>query len=445
MTPLDTETRATIRLLFGAVCISFSAVFVKVLSVPPAVSAFYRLLFGGGFLLLYILATKRLLSKALTGLLAIFLAAAFFAADLWTWHRSIIYVGPGLATILANFQVFFLALAGVLFFGERWRWQLIVAIPMALLGLGMIVGFDWRMLTEQYRTGIWLGLLTAAFYAAFILSLRRTRTDGRQRSAVVDLALVSLFSAALLGIGATAAGDSLALSWSRDLGILLAYALVAQVFGWLPDRSIIYVGPGLATILANFQVFFLALAGVLFFGERWRWQLIVAIPMALLGLGMIVGFDWRMLTEQYRTGIWLGLLTAAFYAAFILSLRRTRTDGRQRSAVVDLALVSLFSAALLGIGATAAGDSLALSWSRDLGILLAYALVAQVFGWLLIAHSLAQVPASRVGLILLLQPLLAFVWDVLFFSRSIAPTELTGAVLTLLGIYLGMRKAPGAA
>lgn len=296
MTPLDTETRATIRLLFGAVCISFSAVFVKVLSVPPAVSAFYRLLFGGGFLLLYILATKRLLSKALTGLLAIFLAAAFFAADLWTWHRSIIYVGPGLATILANFQVFFLALAGVLFFGERWRWQLIVAIPMALLGLGMIVGFDWRMLTEQYRTGIWLGLLTAAFYAAFILSLRRTRTDGRQRSAVVDLALVSLFSAALLGIGATAAGDSLALSWSRDLGILLAYALVAQVFGWL-----------------------------------------------------------------------------------------------------------------------------------------------------LIAHSLAQVPASRVGLILLLQPLLAFVWDVLFFSRSIAPTELTGAVLTLLGIYLGMRKAPGAA
>ncbi|MFB3063956.1 MAG: EamA family transporter, partial [Gammaproteobacteria bacterium] len=61
------------------------------------------------------------------------------------------------------------------------------------------------------------------------------------------------------------------------------------------------------------------------------------------------------------------------------------------------------------------------------------------------AHSLAQVPASRVGLILLLQPLLAFVWDVLFFARSITPTELTGAVLTLLGIYLGMRKVRRAA
>ncbi len=287
---------ATIRLLTGAVFISFSAVFVKVLSVPPTVSAFYRVLFGGGFLLMYILATKRPLFSGLTGSLAIFLAAVFFSADLWTWHRSIIYVGPGLATMLANFQVFFLALAGVLFFGERWRWQLMVAIPMALLGLGMIVGFEWKILTEEYRTGVWLGLLTAVFYASYILSLRRTRTDGRQRSAVADLALVSLISAAVLGIGSTAAGDSLALSWSIDLGLLVAYALVAQVLGWL-----------------------------------------------------------------------------------------------------------------------------------------------------LIAHSLGQVPASRVGLILLLQPLLAFVWDVVFFSRSITPTELTGAVLTLLGIYLGMRKAPRSA
>ena len=73
---------ATIRLLTGAVCISFSAVFVKVLSVPPTVSAFYRLLFGGGFLLLYILATKRSLLRDLTGLLAIFLAAVFFAGGM---------------------------------------------------------------------------------------------------------------------------------------------------------------------------------------------------------------------------------------------------------------------------------------------------------------------------------------------------------------------------
>ncbi len=289
------DSKATLRLLVGAVFISFSAVFVKLLTVPPTVSAFYRVLFGGGILLLYVLATKKTLFQARAGLPAVILAAAFFAADLWAWHRSIIYVGPGLATMLGNFQVFFLALAGILFFGERWRWQLAVAIPLAMTGLALIVGFDWQVLSAEYRAGIWLGLLTALFYAGYILSLRRTRTDGQQRSAVADLALVSLISALFLGLGSFAAGDAL-LSFSP----------------------------------------------------------------------------------------------------------------------------------------------------ADLGIMLAYALVAQVIGWLLIAHALAQVPASRVGLVLLLQPLLAFVWDVLFFSRGVTPIELGGAVLVLLGIYLGMRKSPGA-
>src|SRR3546814_9021646 len=31
-----------------------------------------------------------------------------FAADLWLWHRSILLVGPGLATLLGNAQVFFM-------------------------------------------------------------------------------------------------------------------------------------------------------------------------------------------------------------------------------------------------------------------------------------------------------------------------------------------------
>ncbi|CAO0819763.1 hypothetical protein DFAR_1110033 [Desulfarculales bacterium] len=43
----------------------------------------------------------------------------FFALELTFWHRSIHLLGSGLATILAEFQVFFLAGFGALFFGER--------------------------------------------------------------------------------------------------------------------------------------------------------------------------------------------------------------------------------------------------------------------------------------------------------------------------------------
>jgi hypothetical protein len=39
----------------------------------------------------------------------------FFALDLFCWHASILHIGPGLATIIDNFQVFVLTTVGILF------------------------------------------------------------------------------------------------------------------------------------------------------------------------------------------------------------------------------------------------------------------------------------------------------------------------------------------
>ena len=209
---------------------------------------------------------------------------------------------------------------------------------------------------------------------------------------------------------------------------------------WAWHRSIWFVGPGLATLLANFQVFVLALAGVFLFRERMRLELVVAIPMAFAGLALIVGLDWDGLGSTYRWGIFYGLLTAVAYAAYILTLRRARVSAEGGSTVSDLAVASLFSAAALLPAIGLEGVSLAVPTMTDGALLVAYALVAQVLGWLLISSSLREVPASMVGLLLLLQPTLAFVWDVIFFDRDFGATEATGAALALFAIYLGSRK-----
>jgi len=47
---------------------------------------------------------------------------------------------------------------------------------------------------------------------------------------------------------------------------------------------------------------------------------------------------------------------------------------------------------------------------------------------------------SRAGVLLLLQPAGAFLWDVLIFGRPTTGRELVGAGLALLGIYLGGAK-----
>ena len=59
-------------------------------------------------------------------------------------------------------------------------------------------------------------------------------------------------------------------------------------------------------------------------------------------------------------------------------------------------------------------------------------------GWILITNALPKIRASLSGLILLLQPALAFVWDVLFFQRPTTPVNWLGVLVALVAIYLGM-------
>ena len=69
--------------------------------------------------------------------------------------------------------------------------------------------------------------------------------------------------------------------------------------------------------------------------------------------------------------------------------------------------------------------------------MLAYGILCHAMGWILISHGLVKVEASRAGLLLLLQPTLAFIWDGLFFARPTGIMDVSGALLALVAIYLG--------
>ena len=120
-----------IRLFAGAALISLSPVWVKLVTVSPTTSGFYRVLIGGGALAVFLLVTGRRLDLARRTWVILFLAAVFFSLDLWFWHRSIQYVGPGLATLLANFQVFVMMFAGVVVLRSAPTRLQLVAVPIA--------------------------------------------------------------------------------------------------------------------------------------------------------------------------------------------------------------------------------------------------------------------------------------------------------------------------
>jgi drug/metabolite transporter (DMT)-like permease len=194
-------------------------------------------------------------------------------------------------------------------------------------------------------------------------------------------------------------------------------------------------------LLANFQVFFMMLAGLCLLGEKPRPIQIVAVPLALLGLALIVGLDWQSLPENYRLGVVFGLLTAVAYAGYLLTMREARTNTVYRLPAREVAVISIGSAALLAVSSMVEGQSLSIPTYADAAWLIAYGILSNCLGLLFIASSLPQVSAAEAGLALLLQPTLSFVWDVLFFARALTAIELTGAVITLIAIYLGSRPA----
>ena len=74
------------------------------------------------------------------------------------------------------------------------------------------------------------------------------------------------------------------------------------------------------------------------------------------------------------------------------------------------------------------------------GALALLAFVAQVLGWMLITKTLPKTPASRAGLILNAQPVVAVIAGDLILHEKLSLIQIVGAGLTLVAIYLGTYK-----
>jgi drug/metabolite transporter (DMT)-like permease len=245
------------------------------------------------------------------------------------------------------------------------------------------------------------------------------------------------FGGLMLLLGLVAFGQ-----WRRvrlaEIAWLLLPGVAFAIDLMLWHRSILYVGPGLATLLGNFQVFLMALAGFVLYREKLGWQFLAGIGLAFVGLYLLVGLDWSAVGKQYQLGVVLGVVTGFAYAVYMLSTRHAQRGGHVRLAPAQLLCVSsLLSAAVLGIAAGIEGESFAIPDTQSWASLLGLAFFGQVLGWVLLTRAMPQLPASLIGLLLLLQPALSFVFDVILFARPTYSADWIGVALSLLGIFVG--------
>lgn len=271
--------------LVGAVAIAFSAILYRLADVSPSTGAFFRCAYAvPPLLLLAWLEDRRLGPRPWRVRSWAWLAGAFLAVDLIVWHRSIEYVGAGLATVLGNTQVLLVGVAAWVLFRERPAAAVMAAIPVAMLGVVLISGvLEEGAYGDDPELGVAFGLLTGVAYTGFLLALRHGASDLRRVAGPLSDATLAC---ALLTIPPGLALGELDFTPPPSAHLwLLLLALSSQVFGWLLITTSLPRLPAVVTsVLLTLQpVCSVVFAAILLDEDPSELQL-VGVVMILAGL-----------------------------------------------------------------------------------------------------------------------------------------------------------------
>lgn len=271
--------------VLGTTSISFSAILVKLSGVSPAAAGFYRMAYAIPVLLLLALLLRKDGFRPARPLA--WVAGMVFALNLFLWHRSIEYIGAGIATVLANVQVLFIALLGWLLLSERPSRTFFLVLPLLFAGVAFLTGLKDATYGSSPGLGVAFGALSGLTSASYVLIFRHASSQLEGGSLPTGLLLQTTAGAAITGMFLGMAFDP-GFSFSAPLSAhawLLLLALSAQVGGWLLLGEALRVLPALETAVIMLLQPVLALAwGWLVFGETTSPVQSVGVAIVLLSI-----------------------------------------------------------------------------------------------------------------------------------------------------------------
>jgi drug/metabolite transporter (DMT)-like permease len=217
----------------GAACISASAILVKLADTGAATTGFYRCLLALPVLFtLAVLEQRRHGQRQPAARLGAVLAGLFLAVDLVLWNHAIAEVGAGIATVLGNLQVLFVAFAAWAAFRERPTRAFLIALPVVMAGVVLVSGLVGSATRGIHPVaGIVYGIGTSVAYAGFLLILRRTSTGTPHAAGPLAEATAGAALGSLL-LGLAFGGLQFEIGWPSFWWLLLL-SVTSQTIGWL--------------------------------------------------------------------------------------------------------------------------------------------------------------------------------------------------------------------
>ena len=191
-----------------------------------------------------------------------------------------------------------------------------------------------------------------------------------------------------------------------------------------------------STLLANLASLFVTLAAWIFLRQKPTRLFLAGLAAALLGVVLLVNTSLAF-SSTGLLGDALGVVTAMFYAGYILAVKGLRDRGE--TTLHLMAVTTTITAIFLLPAALASGDVMLPASAYGWWILIGLALVSHAAGQGLIAYALAHLPAAFSSVSLLFQPVMAALFAWLLLSESLVPLQIVGGLVVLAGIYLARR------
>ena len=268
-------------LLLGATCIALSPIFVRVSEAGPTATAFWRVALAVPVLwLLYFLKSKAR-SQRYSGKWPLLLAAGFaFAGDLGFWHTSIKLTSVANSTLLANLASIFVTLAAWMFLKQKPTRLFLTGLAAALVGVGLLVHTSLAF-SSTGLLGDALGVVTAMFYAGYILAVKGLRDRGE--TTLHLMAVTSTITALFLFPVALASGEPMLPSSAFGWWMLIGLALISHAAG---QGLIAYALAHLPAAFSSVSLLFQPVMAALF-----AWLLLAEglVPLQIAG-GIVVLF-----------------------------------------------------------------------------------------------------------------------------------------------------------
>ena len=180
-----------------------------------------------------------------------------------------------------------------------------------------------------------------------------------------------------------------------------------------------------ASALMSTGPLFLAAAAWAFLGERPRAGTWLAIAAALAGMSL-------MFSEGLGTGQLSGNLLAL---GVPLSFTVNYVVLRRATAATDATVAALLAAAIAVAAAAPLSSPLAIS-ARDLALVAALGIVQIGFGLVLMTRAYHRLSAGELGLIGLLEPVLAPLWVWIGIGERPGPAALAGGAIVIGAVFL---------